>query len=178
MTDERSQTTCQDRYMECFQGIPADIRKCLKSGRRIVLGYTSNLDVIIEWNSETIDDILSTYLRGEPSLVAGDVIDSIESFARIACYYMVNGLGGEIDITASTVCEYLERRFTTVHVLGGTCAQGAAALSAVGFPVLVHITDRSGEVCSLMDRPGSPLLRGIGSSPSWGACRGSRRSAT
>jgi ADP-dependent phosphofructokinase/glucokinase len=67
---------------------------------------------------------------------------------------MIHGLGGEIDITNLEVCEYLENRFKTEYALGGTCAQGAAALNAVGFPVLANITDRSKEVCSLMSGAG------------------------
>jgi ADP-dependent phosphofructokinase/glucokinase len=148
----------QDRYAQYYQQIPVDIKKIRQNGRRLVLGYTSDLDVIIEWNGETFADIISTYLKEDPFLIDGDVIDSMGSFARIVSYYMIHGLGGEIDITNADVCEYLESHFKTAYALGGTCAQGAAALNAVGFPVLVHITDRSKEVCNLIEGPGVEMV--------------------
>jgi ADP-dependent phosphofructokinase/glucokinase len=164
----------RDTYGLYYGQMPDDIRRCRQNGHKMLLGYTSDLDVVIEWNDETFADILSTYLKEEPTLASGDVIDSIQSFARIVCYYMIHGLGGEIDIADGSICEYLESRFKTAYVLGGTCAQGAAALNAVGFPVLIHITDRSKAVCSLLDRPGvemvvagrpSPIMEGASAEP-------------
>jgi len=164
----------RDMYGLYYSQIPEDIRKCRQNGHKILLGYTSDLDVVIEWNDETFADILSTYLKEEPTLASGEVMDSIQSFVRIVCYYMIHGLGGEIDITDGSICEYLESRFKTTYVLGGTCAQGAAALNAIGFPVIIHITDKSRAVCSLLDRPGvemvvqgspSPILQGASAEP-------------
>jgi ADP-dependent phosphofructokinase/glucokinase len=144
----------RDNYGQYYRQLPADIQKHKSSGLGVIMGYTSDLDVIIEWNSQTFKDIVSAFLKEEPALKPGDTIDSMESFARIVCYYMINGLGGEIDITNIEVCKFLESRFNTAFALGGTCAQGAAALNAVGFPVLVHITDRSREVCVQMSGQG------------------------
>lgn len=154
-----------DRYSRYCRQIPADIQAHKSSGLKVVMGYTSDLDVIIEWDGQAFKDIISAYLKQAPGLREGDTIDSMESFARILSYYMINGLGGEIDITDIEVCRYLESRFKTAPVLGGTCAQGAAALNAIGFPVVVHITDRSKEVCALMDGPGMEAVTDRGSVP-------------
>ena len=89
------------------------------------------------------------FLREEPRYAPGDRIDSMEAFARIVLHFLADGAGGEIDITSSAVCDYLEQHFETAYALGGTCAQGAAALGAVGFPVTAYITDRSKPVCEL-----------------------------
>ena len=144
----------RDGYETFYRQMPSDIENLKNSGRKIVLGYTSDLDVVMEWDGAAFDEILSAFLKEEPYTRTGDVIDSMEAFARIVSYYMIHGLGGEIDITNLEVCEYLENRFRIEYALGGTCAQGAAALNAIGFPVLAHITDRSKEVCQLMSGPG------------------------
>ena len=108
-------------------------------------------------------------------MAEGDVIDSMESFARITSYYMVKGLGGSIDVTDVAVCEKLQQLFSGEAALGGTCAQGAAALAALGIPVNVCLTDRSEEVCSLL---GSPEVTGIEGGRNWVPVRkmSSRRS--
>jgi len=144
----------QDRYAEYLHKMKQDIHQLAANGKRIVIGYTSDLDVVLRWDDTTFSNILSTYLKHEPDVQPGDVIDSMEAFARIVSHYMIHGLGGEIDITNIQVCKYLETQFHTEYALGGTCAQGAAALNAVGFPVLAHITDRSTEVCKRMSGQG------------------------
>ena len=155
----------RDTYENFYRQMPNDIEKLKNSGSKVVLGYTSDLDVVMAWDSAAFDEILSTFLKEEPCVRKGDVIDSMEAFARIVSYHMIHGLGGEIDITNLEVCEYLESRFRTEYALGGTCAQGAAALNAVGFPVLAHITDRSTEVCQLMSGPGLDTVTDKGVAP-------------
>ena len=157
--------TYRDQYAKYHQHLPQDAERVKASGARIILGYTSDLDVVLDWNDEVFADLLSTNLHEEPSTRTGDVIDSMEAFARIVSYYMIHGLGGEIDITNIAVCEYLEKRFHTGYALGGTCAQGAAALNALGFPVIAHITDRSNEVCRLMSGAGLDTVTREGVAP-------------
>ncbi len=146
--------TYRDRYAEFYRQMEQDAAKLKENQKRIVLGYTSDLDVVLRWDAATFDEIVAAYLKEEPVLREADVIDSMDDFARIVSYHMIHGLGGEIDITNIEVCEFLEKRFHTEYALGGTCAQGAAALNTVGFPVLAHITDRSVEVCKLMSGAG------------------------
>ena len=154
-----------DGYEKYYRQMPNDIERLKHSGSKIVLGYTSDLDVVMAWDSAAFDEILAAFLKEEPFVRTGDVIDSMEAFARIVSYHMIHGLGGEIDITNLEVCEYLESRFRIEYALGGTCAQGAAALNAVGFPVLAHITDRSKEVCQLMSGPGLDTVTETGVVP-------------
>lgn len=144
----------RDRYAQYHRRMQSDAVSLKENGKRLVLGYTSDLDVVLKWDGDAFSEILSTYLKKDPCFRCGDVIDSMEAFACIVSYYLLNGLGGEIDITNIGVCEYLEKHFQTEYALGGTCAQGAAALNAAGFPVLAHITDRSKEVCRLMSGEG------------------------
>lgn len=153
-----------DKYEQYLQELSEDVKKCKMSGKRTVFGYTSNLDVVIDWDIDKFNQLLAQYLKEEPSLKEGDTIDCMESFARIVSYYVLKGMGGEIDITDNKVCNFIENNFVTSFALGGTCAQGAAALASVGFPLIAHITDRCKEVCGLMDYSELYLIteKGIG----------------
>ncbi len=141
----------KDMYGTYVEQIPLDIETCIKSGNSHVFGYTSDLDVIINWETATFNSILDKYLKEEPSAKEGEIIGSMEDFARIVSYYAIKGIGGEVDVSSLEVCEFLEKNFKTTFALGGTCAQGAAALNAIGFPVIAHITDKSKEVCNLIN---------------------------
>ena len=148
----------QDMYQQYYRQVPSDIEKYKSNTGRFVIGYTSDLDVVVRYDAEVFGEILSAYLKEAPSLKKNDVIDSMEAFARIVSYYMIHGLGGEIDISSLQVCEYIERRFESEFALGGTGAQEAAALGAIGFPAIVHITDRSKEVSRRMDGVGLKVV--------------------
>jgi ADP-dependent phosphofructokinase/glucokinase len=149
-----------DRYGHYLDGVPVDARRYGESGRLIAFGYTSDLDVLIDWDVGVFNGILARFLDDEPSAREGDVIASRRDFARIVSHYAMNGLGGEVEIVDESVCRFLEDEFETSPALGGTCAQGAAALGAMGFPLLAHITDRCAQVCRLMDYPGVSTLSG------------------
>lgn len=139
-----------DRYQEYLQMIPDKIRRCEETGRRAVLAYASNLDVLVRWNCESFNRFLAEYLKEEPSFQEGDEIASEEDLARILSYFVIHGLGGEVDITSRKVIDVLTEYFDVEYGLGGTCAQGAAALGSMGIPVLVHITDCSKDVIRQM----------------------------
>lgn len=147
----------QALYENATHQMEADAAKCVETGKRVVMGYTSDLDVVLEWNGEAFSRIARDFLTEEPRYAAGDRIDSMEDFARIVLHFLAGGAGGEIDIASPEVCDYLEQHFETAYALGGTCAQGAAALGAVGFPVTAYVTDRSKAVCERMDRAGMRL---------------------
>ncbi len=139
-----------DRYQEYLQLIPDKIRRCEETDRRVVLAYASNLDVLVRWNCENFNRFLAEYLKEEPSFREGDEIASEEDLARILSYFVIHGLGGEVDIVSRKVIDVLTEYFDVEYGLGGTCAQGAAALGSMGIPVLVHITDCSGDVIRQM----------------------------
>lgn len=145
-----------DTYSRHLLEAESDIAKCMESGRRVVFGYTSDLDIVFRYDAAVFNRLLrGHYPSAEaPRILPEDSIDSIADLARVVAAYMIAGEGGEIDITDYEVCRYLNEHFEGVHGLGGTCAQGAAALAAMGMPLLAHISDRCEEVCSLLDYPG------------------------
>jgi len=154
-----------DQYKSYLNEVSEDIERLKTSSKRFIFGYTSDLDVVLEWDTQVFNHIIAKHLTETPSVRDGDVIDSMASFARIVSYYVKNGLGGEVDITDNSICEYLETQFKNAFALGGTGAQGGAAISALGFPAIMHITDMSKEVCTLMDRPGVSVVTPDGLKP-------------
>ena len=147
-----------DKYETILASAPALIAQAKEKGRMPAFGFTSNLDIVLHWDVKTYQTILDDFLQAEPSFEVGEEIRSMEDFARISAYFLKNGLGGNFDITESTVCDYLRERFSTELALGGTAAQGCAALGAMGFSVNVHITDACREVCDLMDYEGTETV--------------------
>ncbi len=149
----------QDKYEAYLNQIPADIEACKSSGRRHVFGYTSNYDVVFHWDVDVYNQILKEFLKEEPAAQAGDTINTMEDFARISSYCLMKGIGANFDITSLEVCEYLREHFRSEPALGGTCAQGVAALAALGFPMTAQLTDRCREVCRMMDAPGVEVVK-------------------
>lgn len=150
----------QDKYQHYLEQIPALADYSIKENKAPVFAYTSNLDVVLTWDIEKYNEILDTYLKEEPCFHDGDAMHSMEDFARISCYYLMRGLGGNFDLTNIEVCNFLKDKFQFDFYLGGTCAQGAAAIAALGFPVNVHLSDECAEVMDMMDKDGVTVIRG------------------
>ena len=70
-----------------------------------MIGYSSDYDAIAEWDVDSFNELLSEYLKEEPSFNEGETIDNMEDFARIVSYFAIHGLGGEVDITSGEVIE-------------------------------------------------------------------------
>lgn len=148
----------KDNYEKYLNEIPDIIEYSIEHQKAPVFGYTSNYDVVLHWNVTKYNEILKEYLKEEPSVKEGDTIGSMEDFARITASYLMKGIGGNFDITTIDVCNFLQDSFLSEYALGGTCAQGAAAIGSMGFPVNIHITDDSEEVCRMIDYPGATLI--------------------
>lgn len=149
----------QDKYAEYLDSVPATAQKCRETGNRIVLGYTSDLDAILSWNTDRFNRLVEQYLKVPLTYEEEESIDSMEDFVRILGYFAVHGMGGEVAITSAEVVECIRKQFDIRYAMGGTCAQGAAALSVMGVPAVIHITDRSREVIDELDYPGLESVR-------------------
>lgn len=149
-----------DKYEVYLNEISDDIEECKKSGKRIVFGYTSNLDVLLVYNEKEFNKLIETYVKEDIYRDGNGAVTSLESFSRIIAYYMINGLGGETEITDYEVVEYLLKHFEHNFSLGGTAAQGAAAMATLGMPLLLHISDKSEAVCKFMDYEGLDTVVG------------------
>lgn len=140
-----------DKYKAYLNEVPADINRCKLLNKYPVFGYTSNLDVLLKWDVNAFNRFLEEFPSVDLMVDAGDRIESVLDFARVFGHYAVTGQGGGGYILDGAVCERLEEIFESDYGLGGTCAQGTMAIAAVGVPLVVHITDRSKEVCAYME---------------------------
>ncbi len=119
----------------------------------IAVGYTSDLDVLLEWDQQVFDNLISKHLQSEPSFEEGEKIGSLEDLARILAHFITSGLGGEMEISSPDICNWLVGNFKSIKALGGTGAQCSAALGSIGYPAVVHISDKCQEVCELLNYP-------------------------
>lgn len=150
----------QDRYGEYLEALLNDVEQAEKNGNKIAFGYTSNLDVLLKWDCGVLDRLFSEDFSVTDYVGVSEAIGSISDLARIASYYMKEGLGAEVDITCGEVCQFLETNFDSKFALGGTGAQGAAALGAIGYPLIVHLTDDSPAVRRLLHYPSVSVISG------------------
>lgn len=145
----------EDRYQAYLNRIPVLAEsKRSEPGNTPVMGFTSDLDVLLRWDVERYNQLLERHLKSDPVVAPGETISSMEDFARISCGHIIQGLGGAYEVSDGWVCERLREIFSDEAAPGGACAQAAATIGALGLPVNVHITDTSREVCQLLNYPG------------------------
>lgn len=149
-----------DQYLVCLNKAREIARWCCQTGKRPALGYTSNLDMVVEWDEAEFNRLLAEYLKSPPAFTEGEVISTIQDLARIICFFAANGMGGEVEVDNIEVVNEIKKRFNFRYGLGGTCAQGAAALAAIGTPALIHITDASDEVIDFLAFDSIETVRG------------------
>lgn len=152
-----SYTDCYKKYLEEAK---KDILRYKETNGHIVFGYTSNVDVLLHYDENIINEIINSSLDKVPNIQGGAVIDSIKSLGKFISYFMLNGMGGEADITDFKVVEYLLGKFKYTLSPGGTAAQGAAALARIGIPLLVHVSDSSKEFCDMIGDFGLSTIAG------------------
>lgn len=119
----------------------------------IAVGYTSDLDVVLEWDQQVFDSLISEHLKSEPSFEEGEEIGSLGDLARILAHFVISGLGGEIEISSPDICNWLVENFKSTKALGGTGAQCSAALGTIGYPAVIHISDKCDDVCQFLNFP-------------------------
>jgi len=116
------------------------------------MGYTSNLDILCDFRIDVLNRLLETHMPDVDlnALQAVKFIRTMEDFISTVVHFCRNGIGGEVDIEDFAIIEDL---FDTKPGIGGTSAQAAKALAAVGCPSVIHLTDDSREVCDILRSP-------------------------
>ena len=147
-----------DRYAYYLDQLQHKLSRPQAWEHRPLLGFCSNADVVLSWDAAAYNQILKTYLHTAPDQGRNEQIGSMEDFARISSWYILQGIGGNMDISNVTVCDALLAAFRTEPALGGTGAQAAGALGTMGVPVDVHLTDRSKPVCAMLSGIGAMMI--------------------
>jgi ADP-dependent phosphofructokinase/glucokinase len=150
--DGGSNVTIETKYDKLFANLDRTIDARKTAGIYPAMGYTSNLDILCDFRVDVLNGLLEKHLpdadlqRLEPA----KMIRTVEDFISTVVWYCRNGAGGEADIEDFAVIDGL---FDTKPGMGGTSAQAAMALAAVGCPSVIHLTDDSKEVCDILRSP-------------------------
>lgn len=149
---ETSAAQLEEKYRAAYDGMAGRINERIRLGRYPAMGYTTNLDLLCDFQVDDLNRMLGEYL---PDLRLAQVrkadrIDTVEDLLETIVYFCVNGIGGEVDIGDTDV---VRGSFRWTLGMGGTAPQAAMALAAVGCPSVIHMTDDSPEVCGLLDSP-------------------------
>lgn len=140
------------RYRQVYERMDEIVQKRAESGRYTAMGYTSNLDLLCDFQVERLNALLERYLPDEDlwqMKVSGN-IQNMEELLQTIVYYCIRGIGGEADIEDTKL---LEDSFSVQYGMGGTAVQAALALAETHCPCVVHLTDDSEEVCELLKSP-------------------------
>ncbi|QHA93660.1 ADP-dependent glucokinase/phosphofructokinase [Bacillus sp. N1-1] len=142
----------EDKYTELFEKMDENINRRKSSGKMPAMGYTSNLDIICEFQIDILNKLLDEYMQGDDlsTMKASKVIKTVQEFICTIVYFCGKGIGGEVDIEET---EIIDKFFSTKYGMGGTATQAAMALEAIGCPSIIHLTDDSKEVCNILYSP-------------------------
>lgn len=141
------------KYYEAYDAMGRVIQARIERGRYTALGYTSNLDLLCDFEVGRLNRLLEEYMPGGilKEMHAASSVNTMRELLETMVYYCSNGIGGEVDIENTKL---LEENFEFEYGMGGTAVQAAMALNEIGCPSVVHLTDDSKEVCGILDTPG------------------------
>lgn len=142
-----------DQYRRYYTELLTERNIASADGGLIVLGYTSDLDVFIQWDEQKFNEILAASEQADPILPNKDSVDTVDELFRVIAAYAVKGLGGEFRIDEPTVVRFLMENFQYTFGIGGTAAQAAGALGELSVPAMISMLDRSAPVVQRLDKP-------------------------
>ncbi len=142
----------EELYRQTFDKMKEEILRHNNEKKFPALGYTSNLDILCDFQIDVLNDLLKKYLPNASlaEMKAVDLITCMEEFLQTVVSFCLKGIGGERDISDFNI---LENTFPVTLGMGGTATQGAMALAAVDCPSVIHLTDDSREVCTILKSP-------------------------
>lgn len=133
------------------------VRRRTEAGVYTAMGYSSNLDLILDFRAEKLSELLALYLPDADLYSLKNVrrIRTIEELLSTIVYFCRSGIGGEADIDEPSL---LRENFPCAPAMGGTGVQAAMALSKIGCHTVVHLTDDSREVREIL---GTPFIHAV-----------------
>ena len=140
------------RAIEIYNELADVISRRNSAGLYTAMGYSSNLDILLDFDVDTLNELLGRYV---PDGVLEDMrpaalISSHRELLETIVYYCSNGIGGEADISDP---DLIRNSFPCKNGMGGTAVQAALALERLGAQSVVHLSDDSEEVRSQLDYP-------------------------
>ena len=142
----------EQKYKEAYASLEEVVKNRVDNQYFTAMGYTSNLDLLCDFNIEEMNHLLEKYMPDAQlhKMEKVSVIRSIEDMLSTIVYFCAHGIGGEVDVENM---EIIKESFDYSNGMGGTAVQAAMAIAEVGCPSLVHLTDDSKEVCTILKSP-------------------------
>lgn len=140
------------KYRQAFENLNKNIQNRSDQGKLIAMGYTSNLDLLCDFRTERLSELLAKHMPDAvlTELRSAEVIRTMEDLLSTLVCFCGGGFGGEVDVENIPL---VKECFPFTYGMGGTAVQAAMALAQVEAPTLVHLTDDSKEVCDILDLP-------------------------
>ena len=132
--------------------MPSVIDKRNSKGIYTAMGYSSNLDILLDFHVETLNRLLEENVPDGilAEMEAAPLIRSEKELLETIVSYCRKGIGGEADIAD---IDLIRRSFPCKNGMGGTAVQAALALAQLGAGSVVHLSDDSKEVREQLDYP-------------------------
>lgn len=142
----------EQRYQQAYESLEKVIQKRKEDARYTAMGYTSNLDLLCDFQVEQLNKLLAEHMpqANLSEMKVADKIYTMEDLLQSVVYYCTRGIGGEVDVENTKL---VEESFHFEYGMGGTAVQAAMALAEIGCPSVVHLTDDSKEVCDILKSP-------------------------
>ena len=139
----------EEKFQKAYDFLEKHIESRNKKEQLTAMGYTSNLDLLCDFQVDKLNELLAEYMSGEDltKMKPAKMIRTMQELLETVVYYCINGIGGEADVEDP---ELVKSSFSFKNGMGGTAVQAAMALAQIGGKTLVHLTDDSKEVCELL----------------------------
>ena len=139
----------EEKFQKAYYSLGKNIESRNKKEQLTAMGYTSNLDLLCDFQVDKLNELLAEYMSGEDltKMKPAKMIRTMQELLETVVYYCINGIGGEADVEDP---ELVKSSFSFKNGMGGTAVQAAMALAQIGGKTLVHLTDDSKEVCELL----------------------------
>ena len=139
----------EEKFQKAYDSLEKHIESRNKKEQLTAMGYTSNLDLLCDFQVDKLNELLAEYMSGEDltKMKPAKMIRTMQELLETVVYYCINGIGGEADVEDP---ELVKSGFSFKNGMGGTAVQAAMALAQIGGKTLVHLTDDSKEVCELL----------------------------
>ena len=141
-----------EKVKRIYENLPSIIAERNRKEVFTALGYTSDLDILLDFRIERFNELLEQYA---PDGILAEMkpvsrIRTRRELVETIVYYCRTGTGGEADIDDP---DLLCRNFPHKNGIGGTAVQAALAMAQFGAKSVVHLTDDSREVRELLESP-------------------------
>ncbi|MFR3683890.1 MAG: ADP-dependent glucokinase/phosphofructokinase [Enterococcus sp.] len=142
----------EKRYQQALNSLQENVGRRVKKNQFVALGYTSNLDLLCDFDVCLLNNLLEKHLPDAElsEMKSAEQIDTIRDLLETVVYYCIRGIGGEVDVNN---VKLVVESFHFKYGMGGTATQAAMALAQMDCPTVVHLTDDSKEVCDILNSP-------------------------